>query len=106
AIVAAVALTAWAERAEAGGPAPICRADSVLQAVWRIMHSRAAYVEVDPNLVSEEPTAVRNVVRCGICVLLASYDTPVFGPLPVLTCEPHIFTVRSLQIGYVVGFVR
>jgi hypothetical protein len=64
-----------------------------------------AYVRVDPELVWQEPTAERIVVRCGVCAVIATFAMQTAGGRPILTCELHIFDVRVLLTGFVVRFV-
>jgi hypothetical protein len=60
---------------------------------------------VDPELVWQEPTAERIVVRCGVCAVIATFAMQTAGGRPILTCELHIFDVRVLLTGFVVRFV-
>jgi len=90
----------------AGEPQPICRVSTVLDVISLELHKREIYIRIDPNLVWQEPTVDRTVVRCGVCALVATYAMPSFGERPLLTCEQHAFDVHALPNGFVVEFLR
>ena len=64
------------------------------------------YAEVDPRLVTEQPTADPRVVRCQVCVQSAPYDTMRFGDRPIAQCVAHGFEVQILPDGFVVRDLR
>ncbi len=93
--------SAWARE-----PQPICRLPTVLDVISLELHKREIYIRIDPNLVWQEPTADRTVVRCGVCALVATYAMPSFGERPLLTCEQHAFDVHAMPNGFVVQLLR
>ena len=60
------------------------------------------YTEVDPRLVTEQPTHDAHVVRCAVCVQFAPYDTVRYRDRPERQCRPHGFNVEIFQSGFVV----
>jgi hypothetical protein len=90
----------------AGQPQPVCRVSEVLDVISLELHKREIYIRIDPDLVWQQPTADRTVVRCGVCALVATYDMPSFGERPLRTCEQHAFDVRALPNGFIVQFLR
>ncbi len=94
-----------------GGPAlaergPVCREPSVVDEITRQVRARNYYANVDPKLVTEQPTSDPRVVRCQVCVLSAPYNTTRFGDQPVQQCVPTGFEVRTLASGFVVRDLR
>jgi hypothetical protein len=94
------------QHALAASPGPVCREPTVLDQMSLQLRQRAYYVRVEPDLVWEEPTTARNVIRCGVCVAVALYDTPRYGDQPVAACEAHAFDVQTLLNGFVVRYLR
>ena|ERR1700733_1417297 len=94
------------EPAWAGQQQPVCRVATVLDVMSLELQKREIYIRIDPDLVWQEPTAHRTVVRCGVCALIATYEMPRFGERPRRTCEQHAFDVRALPYGFVVEFLR
>jgi hypothetical protein len=94
-----------AEPAFAAERGPVCREASVVDEMTREVRAGDYYADVDPRLVTEQPTADRNVVRCQVCVLSAPYDTVRFGDRPVARCESRGFEVQILPGGFVVHAV-
>lgn len=83
-------------------PPPACASPDVVEHVALRLRARNAYAEVDPRTVSEAPTVVGNVVRCGICVRVFVYDAPRTGMIPTVRCEAHGYIVRARPNGFVV----
>jgi hypothetical protein len=97
-----LATIALARPATAGTPGPVCRQASVVDEITREVRAQDYYSRVDPALVTETPTALPDLVRCQVCVLLAPYDMTRFGEHPVERCVEHGFEVRILRNGFVV----
>jgi len=68
----------------------------------RLVRERDYYSQVEPQLVTEQPTDDPHVVRCQVCVQLAPYDTMRFGDRPIQQCRPHAFDVEIFPAGFVV----
>ncbi len=90
----------------AGGRGPICREPSVVDEISREVRAGNYYADVEPALVTEQPTFDPRVVRCDVCVLSAPYDTIRFGDRSVGRCVAHGFEVQTLANGFVVRAVR
>ena len=86
----------------AGGRGPICREPSVVDEISREVRAGNYYADVDPRLVTEQPTLDPRVVRCDVCVLAAPYGTIRFGDRPIGRCLAHGFEVQTLVNGFVV----
>jgi hypothetical protein len=100
-VVMLMAATA-AEPARAGGRDPVCREPSEVDEMTREIRGQFHYAEVDPRLVTEQPTNEPRLVRCQVCVQLAPYDSMRFGDRPIRQCQPHGFEIRILSQGFVV----
>jgi hypothetical protein len=81
---------------------PACREASVVDEMTRDIRARDYYSNVNPMLVTEQPTAEPNIVHCQVCVQDAPYETTRYGDQPVRQCRPHTFEVRILRAGFVV----
>lgn len=90
----------------AGERGPICREPSVVDEMSREVRAENYYADIDPRLVTEQPTMDAHVVRCDVCVLLAPYDTIRFGDQPIARCNGHGFEVLTVTNGFVVRAVR
>jgi hypothetical protein len=90
----------------AGERGPVCREPSVVDEMTREVRADNYDADVDPRLVTEQPTGNARVVRCDVCVLLAPYDTIRFGDWPVARCLARGFDVLTLTNGFVVQAVR
>ncbi|MDR3529058.1 MAG: hypothetical protein P4L90_00675 [Rhodopila sp.] len=85
---------------------PVCREPSVVDEMTRQIRDRDYYSIVDPQLVTEQPTADPRMVRCQVCVQLAPYDMTRFGDYPIKRCVAHGFEVQILSSGFVVRDLR
>lgn len=92
----------WAPPLFAYERGPVCREQSVVDEMTRLIRATEYYSEVDPGLVTEQPTVDPRVVRCQVCVQLAPYDTMRFGEHPVVQCRAHGFDVEIFPAGFVV----
>jgi hypothetical protein len=99
AALAAIALAAPAVAHERG---PVCREPSVVDEMTREVRAQAYYTDVNPALVTEQPTADANVVRCQVCVQSTPYETLRYGDQPIRACLAHGFEVRIVPAGFVV----
>ena len=81
---------------------PVCREVSVVEEMTRQIKAAEYYSQVDPRLVTEQPTADPHVVRCGVCVELAPYNTLRFGDQPIRQCRMHMFEVEIYPAGFLV----
>jgi hypothetical protein len=88
--------------AVAGERGPVCREASVVDEISREIRAKNYYADVDPWLVTEQPTTDPRFVRCQVCVLSAPYDTIRFGDRPVANCLSRSFEVQILSDGFVV----
>lgn len=84
----------------------VCREPAVVDEMTREIRGQSYYAEVDPRLVTEQPTIDSRVVRCQVCVLMAPYDTMRFGDRPIRRCEAYGFEVLTLPTGFVVRDLR
>ncbi|OYV38405.1 MAG: hypothetical protein B7Z80_10140 [Rhodospirillales bacterium 20-64-7] len=100
--MAILAIAALGQPAGAHEQGPVCRVPTVVDEMARQIRTANHYAQVDARLVTEQPTATPNLVRCQVCVLDAPYDMPRFGPQPIRRCIAHGFEIRILQAGYVV----
>ena len=75
------------EPAFAGERGPVCREELVVDEITREVRASNYYSNVDPRLVTEQPTSDPLVVRCQVCVLSEPYDTIRFGDKSVGRCE-------------------
>jgi hypothetical protein len=85
-----------------GERGPVCREPSVVDEITREVRSRNYYADVDPKLVTEQPTADPRILHCDVCVLSAPYDTIRFGDRPIASCVARGFEVLTLTNGFVV----
>jgi hypothetical protein len=85
---------------------PVCREPTVVDEMTREIRAREYYSQVDPALVTEQPTVDPGVVRCQVCVQATPYDITRFGEQPVRRCVAHDFEVRIVQAGFVVRDLR
>jgi hypothetical protein len=106
AIIAVLLAPCTMQSARAGDRGPVCREPTVVDEMTREIRAQNYYAEVDPRLVTEQPTIDQRVVRCQVCVLLAPYDTLRFGDRPMRRCEAHGFEILILSAGFVVRDVR
>ena len=90
----------------AGERGPACREPSVVDEITRQVKARNYYDRVDPRLVTEQPTADPQIVRCQVCVLSAPYDTTRLDDHPIEQCVADNFEVRMLPRGFVVRDLR
>jgi hypothetical protein len=81
---------------------PVCREPSVVDEIIRVVRAGNYYADVDPRLVTEQPTADPRILRCDVCVLSAPYDTIRFGDRPIASCVARGFEVLTLTNGFVV----
>lgn len=81
---------------------PVCREQSVVEEMTRVIRAADYYSEVDPRLVTEQPTGDAHVVRCAVCVQFTPYDTMRFGDRPIEQCRAHGFDVEIFPSGFVV----
>jgi hypothetical protein len=105
-MIAAVALIVSAQPALAWERGPVCREPTVVDEMAREIRTRQYYSQVDPALVTEQPTADPEIVRCQVCVQAAPYNMTRFGEQPVRQCIAHDFEVRIVQSGFVVHDLR
>jgi hypothetical protein len=82
---------------------PVCRETTVVDEISRQVRAGDYYADVDPRLVTEQPTADPRFVRCQVCVLVAPFDTTRFGDRPIAQCISRGFEVQILSDGFVVG---
>ncbi len=107
AVVCLVALSSGAlSPARADGRGPVCREPSVIDEITLEVRARNYYGDVDPRLVTEQPTADPRVVNCQVCVLSEPYDNTLFGRHSVDRCVAHGFEVKILTSGFVVRDLR
>ena len=66
--IAAIALIVTAQPVLALDRGPVCREPTVVDEMTREIRTQQYYSQVDPALVTEQPTATSNVVRCQVCV--------------------------------------
>jgi hypothetical protein len=81
---------------------PVCRETSVVDEITREVRAGDYYADVDPRLVTEQPTSDPRFVRCQVCVLVAPFDTLRFGDRPIAQCISRGFEVQILSGGFVV----
>jgi hypothetical protein len=81
---------------------PVCRETSVVEEIAREIRAGDYYADVDPQLVTEQPTADPRFVRCQVCVLVAPFNTLRFGDRPIAQCRSRDFEVQILSGGFVV----
>ena len=81
---------------------PVCRESSVVDEIAREVRAGNYYADVDPRLVTEQPTADPRFVHCQVCVLVAPYDTPRFEDRPIAQCVYKGFEIHILSDGFVV----
>jgi hypothetical protein len=74
----------------------------VVDEMTREIREQSYYAEIDPRLVTEQPTLDQRLVRCQVCVQTAPYDTMRVGDRPIEQCEAHGFEVLILPLGFVV----
>jgi hypothetical protein len=82
---------------------PACREPTVVDEMTREIRAENYYADVDPRLVTEQPTRDTRVVRCDVCVLYAPYNTIRFGDQPIARCVARGFDVLMLTNGFVVS---
>jgi hypothetical protein len=103
AVLTALGATQPARAAERG---PACREASVVDEMTRQIGAQSYYAQVDPRLVTEQPTIDSNVVRCQVCVQLTPYYMARFGDRPIRQCVAHGFEILILPDGFVVRDLR
>jgi hypothetical protein len=81
---------------------PVCREPSVVDEITREVRARNYYANVDPDLVTEQPTADPRILHCDVCVLSAPYDTIRYGDRPIASCVARGFEVLTVTNGFVV----
>jgi hypothetical protein len=101
-VIAAIVLIVSAQPATAWDRGPVCREPTVVDEIAREIRTQQYYSQVDPALITEQPTADPEVVRCQVCVQAAPYDMDRFGEQPIRRCVAHAFEVRIVQSGFVV----
>jgi hypothetical protein len=106
AITACMLALVAAGQAKAFERGPVCRESTVVDEMTREIRSRSYYAEVDPRLVTEQPTTDSRVVRCQVCVQMSPYDTMRFGDRPIQQCQAHGFEILILTRGFVVRDLR
>ena len=104
--IAAIALIVTAQPVLALDRGPVCREPTVVDEMTREIRTQQYYSQVDPALVTEQPTATSNVVRCQVCVQFAPFNMTRFGERPIRQCLAHEFEVRIVQSGFVVRDLR
>jgi hypothetical protein len=82
---------------------PVCREPTVVDEMTREIRADNYYADVDPRLITEQPTLDPRVIRCGVCVLYAPYNTVRFGDYPIARCVARGFDVLTLSNGFVVS---
>ena len=103
AVVWLVALSLGAgSPARADGRGPVCREPTVIDEITLEVRARNYYGDVDPRLVTEQPTSDPRVVRCQVCVLSEPYNNTLFGKHSVDRCVARGFEVKILASGFVV----
>jgi hypothetical protein len=105
-LLALILLLAPVACANAGEPTPICRVPSVLEVMAREVHRRDYYARIDRRLVDEFPDTPPNTVWCGVTVSTLSYGVYFADGRPLWRCEQYAFSVRALEIGFVVRYIR
>jgi hypothetical protein len=105
-IATIVLLASSAQPATAWDRGPVCREPTVVDEMAREIRTQQYYSEVDPALVTEQPTANPEIVRCLVCVQLAPYNMTRFGEQPIRRCVARDFEVRIVQSGFVVRDLR
>lgn len=98
-----LSVVAAARPAIAGDPGPICREASVVDEITREVHNRNYYSTVNPELITETPTADPQFVHCQVCVQLAPYNTLRFGDHPVARCVEQGFEIHIMPGGFIVN---
>ena len=90
----------------AGERGPVCRERSVVDEITREVRAGDYYGQVDPRLVTEQPTTDPRVVRCQVCVQTAPYDTIRFGDHPIEQCVARRFEIEIVPRDFVVHPTR
>lgn len=106
AAMAILVLAGTAVPARSGIREPVCREASVVDEMTRQVRADHYYTDVDPRLVTEQPTADPRVVRCQVCVQSAPFNTLRFGDRPIEQCVARAFDVQILPGGFVVQNLR
>jgi hypothetical protein len=106
AMIAALLVLGGNGPARAFDRGPVCREPTVIDEMTREIRAQAYYAEVNPRLVTEQPTIDRRVVRCQVCVEMEPYDTMRLAGESVRQCEAHGFEVLILPAGFVVRDLR
>ena len=83
-----------------------CREPSVVDEMKREIRSQNYYSQVDPRLVTEQPTTDPSVVRCQVWVRSAPHDTTRFDDRAIAQRAAHVFEVKILPTGFVVRDLR
>jgi hypothetical protein len=104
-LIVPVLLTSGPAKA-ATPPTPVCRASTVVAVMTRQLQSRQHYLRLDPDSITEQPTANGKTVECGVNATVFTYDTPLYGSHPVTHCVSYLFSVMTVRNGYVVSFLR
>src|SRR3954467_1408046 len=91
ALLLALTYAGLPNRSSAHVPGPVCRSPNVVRVMARELDDRAAYSVLEPSLIAQTPSQDPRIVRCDLCLPITWYDTPRFGDLMLVTCEPHTF---------------
>jgi hypothetical protein len=88
----------------AGGvPGAVCQRDEVVQFVTEAIQGATFKAKIDHHTIAEVPTSTPDVVRCYANVRIIFYDTPRFGPVPLITYQTREYSVRKLVNGFEVA---
>jgi hypothetical protein len=105
-LLVTIALPGLAARAQAGEHASICHDRSVRDVMAQELHKRDYYARVIPDLIAEVPDAGGNSVVCDVMDWTVVYDARVVAGAPIGHFERHLFRVRAVMNGFVVGWLR
>ena len=105
-LLVAIALPVPAPRANAGEQESICHVRSVREVMARELHKGDYYARVIPDLIAEIPDTGANTVLCDVMDWSVEYDARVAAGVPIGRFERHMFRVRAVSNGFVVGLLR
>ena len=100
--LAAMLLIAGPHSAFAGAPSSACANPDVLDWLRQRFRAQTPYAALDPRTVNEAPSARGDVVHCGVCLRLFTYDPSRAGMAQVSPCQAHQYAVRPRPNGFVV----
>jgi hypothetical protein len=80
-----------------------CKRKEVLQFVTNVIQGTTFNARIDHWTIAEVPTSTPDVVRCYAQVQIVLYNTPTFGPVPLITHQMREYSVRKLVNGFEVA---